>query len=57
MFHVIHVAYGTSSECRGEIAGDIMLNVNVARVSLVEVLKMIEPKSDYTCLYSHEDVS
>ena len=24
VFHVIHVAYGTSSECRGEIAGDIV---------------------------------
>lgn len=36
---------------------ETLLNVNVARVSLVEVLKMIESKSDYTCLYSHEDVA
>ena len=36
---------------------ETLLNVNVARVSLVEVLKMIESKRDYTCLYSHEDVA
>ena len=36
---------------------ETLLNVNVVRVSLVEVLKMIESKSDYTCLYSHEDVA
>ncbi len=35
---------------------ETLLNVNVAHVSLVEVLKIIESKSDYTCLYSHEDV-
>lgn len=35
---------------------ETLLSVNVTRVSLVEVLKMIESKSDYTCLYSHEDV-
>ena len=34
-----------------------MLNVKVARVYLVEVLKKIESKRDYTCLYSHEDVA
>ncbi len=44
VFHVIHVAYGTPSECRGEVSRDIVKRKNVARVSLVEVLKMIESK-------------
>ena len=56
VFHVIHVAYGTQVNAVVK-SQETLLNVNVARVSLVEVLKMIESKSDYTCLYSHEDVS
>ena len=56
VFHVIHVAYGTPSECRGEVSRDIVKR-KCGSCFLVEVLKMIESKSDYTCLYSHEDVA
>ena len=34
-----------------------LLSVSVTRASLVDVLKMIESRSNYTCLYSHEEVA
>lgn len=41
----------------GVKAQETRLDLQKTNTSLIDVLKMIERQSDYTCLYSYEDVA
>ena len=45
-------------QLRAEVKSqEVLFNLKMSNVSLIEVLKSIESQSDYTCLYSYEEVS